>query len=154
MRKKIFYISAFLIFVLLLSGCTAGKPTVPEMATDEELIRGVIKDYYSAKSKQKWDLAQSYCVDGSWAYEWTGGRELYVNDLLSSGCNSVTLNYSSIIKDIDIVGDEAQAYSYLTLVVKCDGKELSFPHSGDSNVIILLQKIGNSWKIWDWIIDY
>ena len=153
MRKKIFYISVFIIFVLLLSGCTTGKPTVPEMPTDEKLIRGVIKDYYSALSNKEWGLAKSYCVDGSWAYEWTGGRELYVNNLLSSGCKSVTQNYSSIISDIDIVGDEALAYSYLIVVVKCDGKELSYPHSVDSDEIIVLQKIGNSWKIWDWKWD-
>ena len=45
MNKKIFCISAFLILVLILSGCTGGKPTLPEMPTDEELIRGVIDDF-------------------------------------------------------------------------------------------------------------
>ena len=144
MRKKIFYISAFLIFVLLLSGCTAGKPTVPEMATDEELIRGVIKDYYSAKSKQKWDLAKSYCVDGSNSHLFVDNVKERLDDHPFSECNSLTTNFSTDISKVEIFVNNAQAYGFLTLFIVCDD-EKPFEDSADS--IISLQKIDGNWKI-------
>jgi hypothetical protein len=144
MRKKIFYISAFLIFALLLSGCTGGKPTVPEVPTptDKDLIIDVIEKFFSALSEQKWGLAESYCVDGSVAYEVVDDEKKSL-EYLSSQCFIAILNFSPDISLVEIVGDKALAYGYLTIVVKCDGKE----HNESREYQFSLQKIGSKWKL-------
>ena len=144
MRKKIFYISAFLIFVLLLSGCTGGKPTVPEVPTDEDLIIDVIEKFFSALSEQKWGLAESYCVDGSDAYKFVDAMKSFFDDK-SSQCSTVILNFSPDISKVDIDGDEALDYGYLTIVIKCDGKEHS--DSGVWEFLSGLLKVSHNWKL-------
>ena len=148
MRKKIFYISAFLMLALLLDGCTGGKPTVPEVPTDEDLIIDVIEKFFSALSEQKWGLAESYCVDGSDAYKFVDAMKSFFDDK-SSQCSTVILNFSPDISEahIDIDGDEAKTYYFMTIVTKCDDEELPYPHSGDFDGVTLLQKSGERWKI-------
>jgi hypothetical protein len=138
MRKKIFYISAFLIFVLLLSSCTPG------LLTDEELILGVIDDFFSALSEQKWDLAKSYCVDGSNSHLFVDNVKERLDDHPFSECNSLTTNFSTDISKVEIFVNNAQAYGFLTLFIVCDD-EKPFEDSADS--IISLQKIDGNWKI-------
>ena len=149
MRKKILYISAFLIFALLLSGCTGGKPTVPDVPepTDEDLIIDVIEKFFSALSEQRWFLAGSYCVDGSPATGFIGYFFKNVNELKDTECNAVTQKFSPDISKVDIDGDEAKAYYFMTIVTKCDDVELPYPHSGDSDGVTTLQKSGERWKI-------
>ncbi|MDD3819192.1 MAG: hypothetical protein PHG41_05105 [Actinomycetota bacterium] len=146
MRNKIFYVSAFLILALLLSSCTGGKPTVPEMPTDEELIRGVIKEFFSALSEQKWKLAKSKCVHGDNAYKLVDNLENVVASLSYKCNNNVTLNYWPDITDIVIDGTDAHAHGYLAIVLKCDG-QVDPNHSRAGNGDISLQKIGSNWKL-------
>ncbi len=143
MRNKIFYISAFLIFALLLSSCTGGKPTVPVVPTDEELIRDVIKEFFSALSEQEWKKAKSKCVHGDNAYMYVDNLKNVVNNLQ---CNVVTLNYWPDITDIVIDGTDAHAHGYLAIVLKCDG-QVDPNHSRAGNGDISLQKIGSNWKL-------
>lgn len=146
MRTKIFYISVFLIFVLLLSSCTG------ELLTDKELIVKVIEDFFSALSEQKWDLAKSYCVDGSLAYAAVDNVKKNLEDL-SSQCFIATINTSADISKVDdIVGDKALAYGYLTIVTKCDGKEI--PGGGSMEFKFGLQKISHNWKLIGWAPVY
>ncbi len=146
MRKKIFYISVFLIFALLLSGCIGGKPTVPDVPepTDEDLIMGVIEDYFSAINNQEWDLAESYCVDGSYAYKLVDAIKLIFDDQ-SSQCSTVILSFSPYISKVDIDGGEALAKGYMIIVIKCDGKEHS--ESGVREFISSLLKVNHNWKL-------
>ena len=146
MRTKIFYISVFLIFVLLLSSCTG------ELLTDKELIVKVIEDFFSALSEQKWSLAKNHCVDGSLAYEVVDNVKKTLEDL-SSQCFIVTINTSADISKVDdIVGDKALAYGYLTIVTKCDGKEI--PGGESKEFKFGLQKTGHNWKLIGWAPVY
>jgi len=149
MRKKILFISAFLIFAFLLSGCTGGKPIVPEVTTDEDLIRDVLEEFFSAWSEQRWFLVVSYCVDGSPAKDVISDSFEYVNELKTTGCNTVTIKLSPDISEahIDIDGDEAKAYYSITVVAKCDDEERPFPESGVYDAFTILQKSGGRWKI-------
>ncbi len=144
MSKKISCISAFLIFTLLFSSCTSGLPTEPEIPTDEELVIEAIENFCSALSAKEWDLARSYCVYQAHTYNAIFKLEMDVNDWLSSGCNSVTLNYWVDISSVDIFGDNAVAYGYLTDIMTCDDEKKD--DSGD--VTINLKKIGERWKIY------
>ncbi len=137
MLKKIFYISVFLILVLFLSSCTGG------LLEEEELIKGVIEDYFSALSNKEWDLAKSYCVFESDAYDSVFAFEENVNNW-SLDCNSVTLNFSSVISEVDIDAKNALAPGFLTIIITCDDRE---PYEETGHFAISLQKIGNSWKL-------
>ncbi len=137
MLKKTFYISAFLIFVLLLSGCTGG------LLEEEELIKGVIDNFFSALNDRNWDLARSYCVFESDIYDSVSAVEENVNNW-SSECNSVTLYFSPDISKIDIKVKHALTSGFLTTIVTCDDKE---PHEETEHFTISSQKIGNSWKL-------
>ena len=150
MRNKIFYNSAFLIFALLLSGCTGGKPTVPMVPTDEDLIRVAIKEFFSAVRYQKWNKAKSYCVYGENAHTLVENLENVVM-LFDQFCNDVTLNYTPNISEVDIDGTDAHAYGYLTIVLKCDGQVVP-KHSGEGDGDITLQKIGGKWKLLGMVI--
>ena len=146
MRNKIFYFSVFLVLVLLLVGCTGGKPTVPDVPepTDEELIVKVIDDFFSASNDMKWSLARGYCVEGTEFYNAIIAEEEEFEEM-SSTCNEFILDFSFEVSEVDIDGDEAQAYGYMTSIVTCD--EDVEDDSGDATVS--LQKIDGSWKISD-----
>jgi hypothetical protein len=143
MRKKIFYISAFLIFALLLSSCTSGLPTEPEIFTDEELVIDTIENFCSALSAKEWDLARSYCVYQAHTYNAIFQLEMNVNDLLSSECGSITITYWADISRVDIFGDNAVAYGYLTDIMTCDNEQ----EDKSRDVAISLNKRGERWKI-------
>lgn len=103
MAKKIFCISAFLVFVLLLSGCTIGLPTEPEILTDEELVIDAIENFCSSLSVKEWDLARSYCVYQAHTYNAIFKLEMDVNDLLSSECDNISITYCADISKVDIL---------------------------------------------------
>ena len=138
MNKKILYISAFLIFILLLSSCTSGLPT------NEELVIDAIENFCSALSAKEWDLARSYCVYQAHTYNTIFQLEMKVNDWLSSGCNSVTLNCWADISKVDIFGDNAVVYGYLTDIMICDNET----EDDSRDVTFSLKKIGERWKIY------
>ena len=144
MNKKIFCISAFLIFILLLSSCTSGLPTEPEILTDKELVIEAIENFCSALSAKEWDLARSYCVYQAYAYNAIFKLEMDVNDWLSSECDSITITYWADISKVDIDGDEALAYGYLTDILTCDDEK----KDDSRDVAISLKKIGERWKIY------
>ena len=144
MNKKIFCISAFLIFILLLSSCTSGLPTEPVIFTDQELVIIAIENFCSALSAKEWDLARSYCVYQADTYKAIFKLEMDVNDWLSSGCNSVTLNCWADISKVDIFGVDAVAYGYLTDIIICDNET----EDKSRDVAISLKKIGERWKIY------
>ncbi|MFZ2330895.1 MAG: hypothetical protein WAW45_04755 [Atribacterota bacterium] len=146
MNKKIFCISAFLIFILLLSSCTSGLPTEPEILTDKELVIEAIENFCSALSAKEWDLARSYCVYQAYTYNAIFKLEMDVNDWLSSECDSITIIYWADISNVDIDGDNAVAYGYLTDIIICDNNNEEEDKSKD--VTISLKKIGERWKIY------
>lgn len=137
MRKKVLYIYASLIFVLLLSSCNS------VLITDDKLIKDTIVDFFSALNNKDWDLARSYCVFESDIYDSVSAVEENVNNW-SSECNSVTLYFSPDVSEADINGKYALAPGFLTTIVTCDDKE---PHEETEPFIISLKKIGNSWKL-------
>ena len=143
MTKKIFCISAFLICILLLSSCTSGLPSEPEILTDEELVIDAIENFCSALSAKEWDLARSYCVYQAHTYNAIFQLERNVNDLLSSECGSVTITYRADISRVDIFGENAVAYGYLTDIMTCDNEK----KDDSRDVAISLKKIGVRWKI-------
>ena len=143
MRKKISCISAFLILTLLLSSCTSGLPTEPEILTDEELVIDAIENFCSALSAKEWDLSRSYCVYQAHTYNAIFKLEMDVNDLLSSECDNISITYWADISKVDIFGDNAVAYGYLTDIMTCDNEK----KDDSRDVTFSLKKIGERWKI-------
>ena len=127
-----------------MSGCTGGRPTVPEIPTDEELIVKVIDDFFSAFSDRKWALARGYCVEGTEFYNAVIAEEEEIEDKAST-CSELILNFSFDVSEVDIDGDEAQAYGYMTNIRTCDGEK----EDSSDDATISLQKIDGSWKISD-----
>jgi len=129
-----------------LVGCTDGKPTVPDIPepTDEDLIRGVIEDFFSASNDRKWALVRGYCVEGTEFHEAIIAEEEELEEWAST-CNEFVLDFSFDVSEVDIDGDEAQAYGYMTSIITCD--EEVEDESGDATVS--LRKIDGSWKIAD-----
>ena len=143
MNKKIFCIYASLIFILLLSSCNSGISTEPEILTDEELVIDAIENFCSALSAKEWDLARSYCVYQAHTYNAIFKLEMDVNDLLSSECANISITYWADISKVDIFGDNAVAYGYLTDIMTCDNEK----EDKSRDVAISLKKIGERWKI-------
>lgn len=137
MLKKTFYISVFLIFILFLSSCTGG------LFAEEELIKSVIEDYFSALSNKEWGLAQSYCIYGSDSYNSVIETKENVNNW-SGECNSITLNCSPDILKVNIETKNALASGFLAIIITYDDRE---PHEETGHFAISLQKKGNSWKL-------
>jgi len=59
---KKYYFVFFLVFVLLLSGCSS---VTPAPVSEENLVKGVVYEFYSALSNENWNKAKGYCVYGS-----------------------------------------------------------------------------------------
>ena len=59
-------------------------------------------------------------------------------------CNSVTLNCWADISKVDIFGDNAVVYGYLTDIMICDNET----EDDSRDVTFSLKKIGERWKIY------
>lgn len=138
-----------LIIVILLSvlitvfvGC-AGTALSP----DEIKITDAIYGYFQAISDQDWDGARSYCVYESMAYNDVNKiKELWYPD---SGENEgIDINF--IVEDIDtitITGEYAEAQVYIKGIIIYSG-EIVEENPGET-LSIYLQKIGDSWKLYN-----
>jgi len=140
MNKNFFYISIFLVFVLLLSGCSSVAPTP---ISEENLVKGVVYEYFLALSNNNWNKAKSYCVYGSDAYY---GVEQMKNlfDTAHGMCSTVKFTFTTSISDVSINGNYAQVDATINMLITGCGDYASDSKYGT----IDLQKIGNSWKIY------
>ena len=140
MKKKYLSIVLILILAMFLSSC--GGAVTP--ATDEAKIRSVINEYCLAINDQDWSKAKSYCVYGSEEYY----KVCYIEDMintLSLYCDLITINFYIDILNVSIYGDYSEVYGYLTVVISACGQ-----FESDSGYFWqYLQKIGNSWKIYE-----
>ena len=142
MKKKYSLLVLSLILAMFLSGCVVGV-IIP--ATDEIKIKNIIQEYFSAISEQNWNKAKSYCVYGSEIYYETCSLEQHINDLISQH-GVITITFVIEIFDISIYNiDYAEAYITGTSNISYD----STSDNSTGNGHIYLQKISNTWKIYD-----
>ena len=140
MKKKYFFVILFLILAIFLVGCNG----VVTPATDEAKVKNTIQNYALALNDQDWNEARSYCVYGSDAYYNVSVKEDIIN-VLYMYCSVVTLTYYVDIINVDINGNYATAYVHTTFLITACG----YAESDDTYQYVYLQKIGNSWKIYD-----
>ncbi len=136
MKRKYFLVVLFLILAISLSGCG--------VVTDEEKIRDVINEYFSAISEQEWGKAKSYCIYESNVYYETCFLEVLIDSLYPS---VVIINYQVDIFDIVITGNYANAYIDGSLTIITDGLSIT----NDSSGHFYLQKVSNNWKLDYWL---
>jgi len=138
----------FLVLTIFLTGCKGGVVTP---LTDEAKIENVIQEFCLALSDQNWSKVKSYCVYGSEIYnrlveleeawndgvfviETCGGGSFYVDDI----------NYIVDIGAININGEYAEAYTYLTSTLILDNNIIEEYYEEGW---LLLQRINNNWKL-------
>jgi len=134
MKRKYFFIILFLILAIFLSGCG--------IITDEEKVRDVIDEYFSAINNQDWNRAKNYCIYESDVYYETCFLEDYIDSLYPS---IVIINCQVDIFDITITGDYASAYIDGNFTIITNGHSIM----DDSSGYFYLQKVSNNWKIYN-----
>ncbi|MCK4448130.1 MAG: hypothetical protein KAW56_13745 [Candidatus Marinimicrobia bacterium] len=143
MKKKYSLLVLSLILAMFLSGCVVGI-IIP--ATDEAKVKNVINEYFLAINDQNWNKAKSYCIYGSNVYYETYNLEQQINDLILQYGFVIIYFFVNDISNISIHdGNYAEAYIDITL-------DISFGNISDSSDkvgYIYLEKIGNTWKIYD-----
>jgi len=140
MKMKYYFVIFFLILAMFLVGCGGGVTP----ATDEAKIKSVINEFCLAINDQDWSKAKSYCVYGSEAYY----QICYIEDMFNTlylYYGLITINYYINILNVSIYGNYSEVYGYLTLVMTADGY-----YDSDSGYFWqYLQKVGNTWKIYE-----
>ena len=140
MKRKIVLLALVTFWVLTLIGCNSG------IITDESKVRNVIQGYFSAINDQNWDEAKSYCIYGSDVYYETCDLEEHIDDLIFQ---YGTVDFTLTIDIFDILiydSNYAQAYIDGILNISYD----SISDSSDEVGYIYLEKISNTWKIYDY----
>ena len=120
---------------------TPVTPTPTPEIDDETKIQNVIRGFIQALNNQEWDNALSYCVFGSELfYEVYSEEELFYQEVMYFTYSEESFG------EIIINGEYAQVSVYFTMSSFLNGELLS---EDTTELIFLLQKIGNSWKIYD-----
>jgi len=143
MNKRLFFISIFLIFVLILSGCTDGVPTTPGTSTEEAKVKAVIQEYYLALNNLNFSKAKNYCVYGSDQYYAVSQVESLVSTAYLY-CNIITFNAVIDIQNVSVSGNYATVYGYTSYLMTYCG----YYYYDEQNSYFYLQKSGNTWKLY------
>jgi len=106
--------------------------------SDEEEIKNVIDSYCQALSDQDWDTARGYCVYDSAAYN---GVTYIEGELEGWDVNFIVEN----INTITVTGEYAEASVNISVNKIYNGEIVE---TASSEVLLLLQKISNNWKLY------
>jgi len=143
LNTRLFYAILFLIFVSLTSVCSSQISTTQEIPANEVEIKNVVYDYFSAIRNQNWSKAKDCCVYKSDRYYKTVMLEDRIKTLYQH-CNSVYIFCAIIISNVNITDNNATVKGSGTMIISTgDGAE-----SESSSSVFLLQKTGDSWKIY------
>jgi hypothetical protein len=130
------------VLIAVFAGC-AGTALSP----DEIKITNAIYGFFQAISDQDWDGARSYCVYESTAYN-------DVNDIeelwYSNSEETEEIDIEFIVEDIDaiiITGEYAEAYVCVNARILYNGEIVE--DSPGEILFVYLQKIGDSWKLYN-----
>jgi len=130
------------VLITVFAGC-AGTALSP----DEIKITDAIYGYFQAISDQNWDGARSYCVYESMAYNDVNEiKELWYPD--SGEIEGIDIDF--IVEDIDTIiinNGYAEAQVYIKGIIIYNG-EVVEENPGEI-LSIYLQKIGDSWKLYN-----
>ena len=97
MKKKYCFVIICLLLLLSLPGCT-GTPSTPGSSTEENIVKGVVYNFYSALSNKNWSKAQNYCVYGSDAY-YVVPQFKNLSDTAHAICASAILDFYVVVTD-------------------------------------------------------
>jgi len=143
LNTRLFYATVFLIFVLLSSICSGEISTTPEIPTNEDEIKNVVHEYFSAIRDQNWSKAKDCCVYKSDRYYKTVMLEDRIKALYQH-CNSVYIFCAITISNVDINDNNVTVKGRGTMIISTgDGTEIE-----NSSSVFQLQKNGDSWKIY------
>jgi len=137
------------VLSIFLSGCSGG---IVNISIDKEKIENVINDFFIALSDQNWSKVKSNCVDGSEIYNRLVELEEAWNDgvFLIEECSGSfyvdDINYILDIGAININGEYADAYTYLTSILIFDNNIIEEYYEEGW---LLLKRINNDWKLYD-----
>lgn len=120
--------------------------------SDETKITNTIYGFFQAISDLDWDMARSYCVYDSVAYnmiiDLEEGWYLDYGDIEGLEVDLIIENIDPII----IVGDDAQAHVYYYVFWYINGEPFYWDDEEEPVLLdfwLYLQKIGSNWKIYD-----
>jgi ABC-type Na+ efflux pump permease subunit len=142
MKKKYCFVIICLFLLLALSGCT-GTPSTQGSSAEENIVKGIVYNFYSALSDSNWSKAQNYCVYGSDAY-YVVSQFKNLSDTAHAICASVIIDFYVFVTDVSVMGTYAEADCQVNIFITGCGSSDTQNQSGT----MTLQKIGNSWKLY------
>jgi len=140
MNKKLFYVSIFLILILLFSGCVGVTPDSDQVGGDFYLCENLLKAYYTALSNRDYTQALSYCKPGGVMFKFANSMwdlaidyptlyhtyeiyEVYNFSFITSLMISCKYDFSSTQRDIyGGIYDTNYYYGYTGLFEKVNGE--------------------------------
>jgi len=141
MKKKYFFVISFLVLAIFLVGCSGATTPVLDVDQEEE-IKDIIANYWSALSDRQYSLAKSYCIPYGNAYY---AVEEYQNNFDYS---YATLNWNVYINWVAVTGNNAIANVDLTLnVTVCFEDICSDENETLNNYSMYLIKSNEAWKL-------
>jgi len=141
MKNKVLLLFFAIFFVLILIGCSGVIPVIPG-ENQEEKVKEVINNYWSALSNKQYSLAKSYCIPYGNAYY---AVEEYQNNFDYS---YATLNWNVYINWVAITENNAIANVDLNLnVTVCFEDICSDASETLYNYPMYLAKISGAWKL-------
>ena len=141
MKNKVLLLFFAIFFVLILIGCSGVIPVIPD-ENQEEKVKEVINNYWSALSNKQYELAKTYCIPYADAYH---AVEEYQNMF---DYDYMTLDWITYINWVKIIGSKATVNINITLnVTVCFGDICSSESENLFNYLMYLIKIDDIWKL-------
>jgi len=134
MKRKLF-LSLFIIYLIFtLMGC--------DVVNHKEEIKEVVNAYWLALSNKQFELAKAYCVPYGDAYYAVEDYQIL------SDYDYVTINWTSHINWVEIIGNKATTNLNITLVMTvCLDDVCSTQTETLYNHSMYLIKIDGGWKL-------
>ncbi|MGE4412432.1 MAG: hypothetical protein AB7E45_01885 [Candidatus Caldatribacteriota bacterium] len=140
-KQKIFLSMLILLLTLTILGCSSNNPVIPNMNQEEE-IKAIVNNYWSALSNRQYSLAKSYCVTNGNFY--TLAEEYQNMPYLESS----TIEFNANINWVEITGNIATVNTNITIIVIVCFEDICADDSETlNNFSMELIKTGGEWKL-------
>jgi len=134
MKRKVFLSLFIICLIFTLIGC--------DIVNHEEEIKEVVNAYWSALSNKQYELAKTYCITYGDAYYAVEDYQILSSD------DNVTINWTSYINWIEIIGDKATVDLDITLIMTvCLEDVCSTQTENLYNHLMYLIKNCGEWKL-------
>ena len=141
MKKKYFLVILVLVMAMFLASCSG--VTTPTLDVDqEEEIKEIVANYWTALSNRQYSLAKNYCIAHGDFYNLA---EEYQN---MPYFGSTTMIFTSYINWVKITGNNTTVNTNITISVNVCFEDICSEESETLyNFPMNLTKIGGAWKL-------